>query len=365
MSPKNSFAVPNIPENFFKRTKKLRVLDLTRMRLLSLPSSIGLLVNLQTLCLNQSILGGIDIAIIGKLENLEILSFLESDIVELPKALGQLTKLRLLDLTDCFRLKVIAPNVISSLIRLEELYMGNCSIEWEVERANSKRSNASLDELMHLPRLTTLEIDVKNDSILPEGFLARKLERFQIHIGNGLFTHPMLFRHRWFKSWQHFVIDRDRKSLRALKLKLDFMDICSIKLQGINNVALPNLEALEIYEINVDKIWHYNNLPEIISENRADQVIPHFVFPPLTTLRLQDLPKLRCLYPGMHTSEWPALEILYVYGCDKLKIFAADLSQNNENDQLGIPLQLPPLPLEKNDELDTPAQQALLPLENV
>ena len=154
---------------------------------------------------------------------------------------------------------------------------------------------------------------------------------------------------------------------------------------------MPNLEALEIYEINVDKIWHYNNLPvmfprfqnltrltvhrchklkyifsasmigslkqlqhldirlckelqEIISENRADQVTPHFVFPPLTTLRLDGLPKLRCLYPGMHTSEWPALEVLSVHCCDKLKIFTADLSQN---DQLGIPAQQPPLPLEK------------------
>ncbi|KDO35863.1 hypothetical protein CISIN_1g039067mg [Citrus sinensis] len=151
-------------------------------------------------------------------------------------------------------------------------------------------------------------------------------------------------------------------------------------------VALPNLEALEISEINVNKIWHYNHLPvmfprfqnltrlivwrchklkyifsasmigslkqlqhldirhcedlqEIISENRADQ---------LTTLGLQYLPKLRCLYPGMHTSEWPALESLLVRHCDKLKIFAADLSQNNENDQLGIPEQQLLWPLEKS-----------------
>ena len=158
---------------------------------------------------------------------------------------------------------------------------------------------------------------------------------------------------------------------------------------------MPNLEALEISDINVDKIWHYNQIPaamfphfqsltrlvvwwchklkyifsasmigslkqlqrleirscedlqEIISENRADQVIPHFVFPQLTTLMLHDLPKLRFLYPGMHTWEWPALETLVVYGCDKLKIFAADLSQNNGNDQLGIPAQQPLLPLEK------------------
>ncbi|ESR45744.1 hypothetical protein CICLE_v10000123mg [Citrus x clementina] len=495
----------NIPENFFVGMKKLRVLDFTRMQFSSFPSSIDLLVNLHTLCLDQSALG--DIEIIGKLKNLEVLSFLMSDIMQLPEELGQLNKLRLLDLTNCFHLKVIAPNLISSLTRLEELYMGNCCIEWEVERDNRERSNASLDELMHLPRLTTLEIDVKNDSILPEGFLARKLERFKISIGNESFMPPKSITREWFQSRPHFLINSNRESLRELKLKLDFMDICSTKLQGINNVeclwldklqgienvlfnldtegfsqlkllwvqnnpdifcivdsremvgcdafpllqslilhnlinmerlcidrlkvesfnqlknieayncdklsnifwfsttkclprleriavALPNLEVLEISEINVDQIWHYNHLPvtfprfqnltrlivwhchklkyifsasmirslkqlqrlevwfcenlqEIISENRADQVIPYFVFPQLTTLILQVLPKLRCLYPGKHTSEWPALEILVVYRCDKLKIFAADLSQNNENDQLGIPAQQLPLPLGK------------------
>ncbi|KAH9686666.1 Disease resistance protein [Citrus sinensis] len=574
MSPKNSFVAPNVPENFFERTKKIRVLDLTRMRLLSLPSSIDLLVNLRTL------------SIIGKLENLEILSFVWSDIVELPKALGQLTKLRLLDLRDCFHLKVIAPNVISSLIRLEELYMGNCSVEWEVERANSERSNASLDELMLLPWLTTLEIDVKNDSILPEGFLARKLERFKISIGNESFMASLPVAKDWFRSRSHFLINDNHERLRELKLKLDFTDICSMKLQAINNVeylwldklqgvknvlfdldtkgfpqlkflwvqnnpdffcivdsmemvacdafpllesltlhnlinmericidrlkvesfnklktikvencnelsnifwlstakclprleriavincskmkeifatggdadvdnnnatekielaqlrslslgnlpevttffrklktpsaspnrqglqeeltsscsneinletllfngkvGLPNLEALEISEINVDKIWHYNHRPvmlprfqsltrlivchcnklkyiflvsmiqsfehlqqveivncrglqEIISEDRVDHVTPHFVFQRVTTLILQELPELKCLYHGMHTSEWPALKILVVSGCDKLKTFAADSSQNNDDDQLGIPAQRP------------------------
>ncbi|KAH9686642.1 putative disease resistance protein [Citrus sinensis] len=550
ISLKDSSREINIPGNFFVGMKKLRVLDFTQMQFSSFPPSIDLLVNLHTLCLDQNVLG--EIAIIGKLKNLEVLSLFNSDIIQLPEELGLLTKLRLLDLTDCFRLKVIAPNVISSLIRLEELYMGNCSIEWEVERANSKRSNASLDELMHLPRLTTLEIDVKNESMLPEGFLARKLERFKIHIGNGLFTHPMIAGQNWFQSRPHFFINRDRKSLRALKLKLAFTDICSMKLQGVNNVeyllldklrgiknvlfnldtegfsqlkvlwvqnnpdffcivesramvacdafplleslglhnlinmericidrlkvesfnelkiiqayncdklsnifwlsttkclprleriavincskmkeifaigeevdnaiekiefaqlryfnsaniffiyiyiynrlysimrsvlmsyvALPNLEDLEISQINVDKIWHYNHLPvmfphfqsltrlvvwwchklkyifsaSMIGSLKQLQhlevclLIPHFVFPQLTTLRLQHLPKLRCLYPGMHTLEWPALEMLLVHRCDKLKIFAADLSQNNENDQLGIPAQQPLLPLEKS-----------------
>ncbi|KAK9223460.1 hypothetical protein WN944_011903 [Citrus x changshan-huyou] len=268
ISLKDSSREINIPGNFFVGMKKLRVLDFTLMQFSSFPSSIDLLVNLHTLCLDQSALG--DIAIIGKLKSLEVLSFVRSDIKKLPEELSQLSKLRLLDLTNCFHLKVIAPNVISSLTRLEELYMGNCCIEWEVERDNRERSNASLDELMHLPRLTTLEIDVKSYNILPAGFLARKLEMFKISIGNGLFMHPMNVEQHWFKSRPCFSINSDRKSSRSLKLKLDFMDICSTKLQGINNVEclwLDKLQGIENVLFNLDTegfsqlklLWVQNN----------------------------------------------------------------------------------------------------------
>ena len=140
---------------------------------------------------------------------------------------------------------------------------------------------------------------------------------------------------------------------------------------------LPNLEALELYQLNVEKIWH-NQLPamfpgfqsltrlivcrchnlkhifsasmirifeqlqhleihdgvslqEIISEEGADQVNPSFVFRRLTTLKLLRLPELRCLYPGMHTSEWPLLSTLQVCSCDKLKAFASELSSSHRN----------------------------------
>ena len=149
---------------------------------------------------------------------------------------------------------------------------------------------------------------------------------------------------------------------------------------------LPNLEALELRDINIDKIWHYNELPamfpgsqsltrlilwdcnklkyifsatmirsfeqlqrleisncmvlqEIISKDRAEadqRTTPCFVFPRLTTLILLGLPELKCFYPGMHTSEWPALKILNVVSCGKIKPFSSGLSLNNENDQLGI-----------------------------
>ena len=99
---------------------------------------------------------------------------------------------------------------------------------------------------------------------------------------------------------------------------------------------IRSLEQLQ--DLEIVRCW---SLQEIISEDRADHVTPCFVFPQMATLRLESLPELRCLYPGMHTSEWPALKFLMVYHCDKLKILAADSSQNNEDDQLVISAQRP------------------------
>ncbi|KAH9686677.1 Disease resistance protein [Citrus sinensis] len=268
--PENSFVGPNVPENFFKRTKKLRVLDLTRMRLF--------------------ILGDMDTAIIGKLENLEILSFVRSDIVQLPKALGQLTKLRLLDLRDCFHLKVIAPNVLSSLIRLEELYMGNCSVEWEVERANSERSNASLDELMLLPWLTTLEIDVKNDSILPEGFLARKLERFKISIGNESFMPPK----SGINNVEYLWLD---------------------KLQGVKNVLFD----LDTEGFSQLKHLHVQNNPNFLCIVDSMEMVACEAFPLLESLILHNLINMeRICIDQLKLESLNELKIIQAFNCDKL-----------------------------------------------
>ncbi|PRQ37009.1 putative P-loop containing nucleoside triphosphate hydrolase, leucine-rich repeat domain, L [Rosa chinensis] len=112
-----------IPNNFFEGMKKLKVLDFTRLSIPSLPSSLEFLESLRTLCLDQCTLG--DVTLIGQLQNLEILSFQESKFKELPKEIGQLTRLRLLDLNGFSQLEVISPNVLSSLKRLEHLGMSN------------------------------------------------------------------------------------------------------------------------------------------------------------------------------------------------------------------------------------------------
>ncbi|KAL9411549.1 hypothetical protein AB3S75_045194 [Citrus x aurantiifolia] len=87
-----------VSDHFFKGTEGLKFLNFTGIHFSSLPSSLGRLINLQTLCLDGCRLK--DIAIVGELKKLEILSLARSNIDQLPLEIGQLTRLRLLDLSN-------------------------------------------------------------------------------------------------------------------------------------------------------------------------------------------------------------------------------------------------------------------------
>ncbi|KAL6323834.1 hypothetical protein AAG906_005828 [Vitis piasezkii] len=168
----------NIPNSFFEAMKKLKVLDLPKMCFTTLPSSFDSLANLHTLRLNQCNL--VDIALIGKLTKLQVLSLVGSTIQQLPNEMVQLTNLRLLNLNDCKELEVIPRNILSSLSRLECLYMTSSFTQWAVEG----ESNACLSELNHLSYLTTLDIDIPDANLLPKGTLFENLTRYAIFVGN-------------------------------------------------------------------------------------------------------------------------------------------------------------------------------------
>ncbi|KAH9727222.1 Disease resistance protein [Citrus sinensis] len=402
-----------MPENFFTGMSKLRGLALSEMQLLSLPPSVHLLSNLQTLCLDQCVVG--DISIIGNLKKLEILSLVDSDIERLPNEIGQLTQLRCLDLSFCRNLKVIPPNVISKLTQLEELYMGNTSVKWEFEGLNIERSNASLQELRHLSQLTTLEIQIQDAMILPKGLFSKKLERYKIYIGDewdwsgksdntralklklcsSIYLDEILMQ---LKGIEHLYLD-EVPGIKNVLYDLEREGFPQLKhLQVQNNpfilcitdstawVVFPNLETLELCAVGTEKIWcnqsatvsciqnltclivhgcdklkylfpssmvrnfvqlkhleicYCTALEEIVGKEGGAEASATFVFPKVVFLKLWNLSELRTFYSGMHTSEWPLLKRLEVYGCDKVKIFTSGFFgfQSNVAGQLIIPAQ--------------------------
>ncbi|GKV50859.1 hypothetical protein SLEP1_g57542 [Rubroshorea leprosula] len=171
-----------IPNYLFRGAEGLRVLGLTKVRFESIPLSISLLINLHTLCLDQSEFDkDLNIgSIIGELKNLQVLSLARCDIQKLPEEIGKLIRLKFLDLSDCTKLTAIPRDVLSKLTQLEELYLGNSFDQWQ----SDKKTNASLEELRQLENLTALEVRIHCIDRIPDGLFSVELKRYKIFIGD-------------------------------------------------------------------------------------------------------------------------------------------------------------------------------------
>ncbi|XP_039173332.1 disease resistance protein At4g27190 [Eucalyptus grandis] len=173
----------------FTNMEELRALYLS-MDITRLPLSIGILGNLHSLYLDNCNVQ--DVAILGKLKALQILSCAGYTISSLPREIGKLTNLRLLNLRKCYGLETIETGVLECLTNLEELYTGENFEKWMgKDQISSKSRNARLAELKSLTKLVALETQVLDptvlleDSDLPFG----NLDRFFINIGrNHTFT---------------------------------------------------------------------------------------------------------------------------------------------------------------------------------
>ena len=180
----NSGAFLNtIPNTFFEGMSQLKVLALFGMHFPTLPSTLESLANLRTLCLDRCKLG--DMAIIGELKKLQVLSMVGSNIQQLPREMMQLTNLRLLDLNYCEELKEIPRDILSSLSRLECLFMKSSFSEWATEEVCDGESNACLSELNNLHRLRTIEVKIPNAELVPKAdMFDHNLTSYAIFIGS-------------------------------------------------------------------------------------------------------------------------------------------------------------------------------------
>ncbi|XP_017636020.1 probable disease resistance protein At4g27220 [Gossypium arboreum] len=335
-----------LPDNFFKEAKNLKVLGLTCMHFSSLPSSIGLLTSLSTLCLDHCNLGD-NLTIIGALKNLNVLSLAGSDIKIVPKEIGQLLKLKLLDVSGCTKLKTISANVLPSLSKLEELYMGGTCIQWG-------QPNASLAELNTLSHLSTLEVEIPDAKAAPEDFFQKlqKLERYKICIGKEWvrfrnYQYSRTLKLRLNTSIDDFDHGIKKLVKRTLDLQLDKLK--GVKINALEEVTdeerLSHLQNLHIQNgLDIESIINARNefphlqsltlegLPQLVSFCCQDKIdgtslpqreLPLFgekvAFPSLEEMSISDLSKMKMLWRNpLPPNSFPKLQQLSVVGCDKL-----------------------------------------------
>ncbi|XP_059658316.1 uncharacterized protein LOC132304578 [Cornus florida] len=318
------------------RMEKLEVLDLCNMRVLTLPSSLK---NLRMLRLVDCQL--VNLAFVKELKNLEILSVSDFDLKELAQGIGQLTRLRLLDLRNCYNVKILPSGIISSLSRLEELYIPCYFKRWGVQ------GNASLVELNSLLSLVILEIHIPNDMLLPKERLFESLIRFKISIGSGFYPEENYLATRILKL-EGITLKRELNmlivkaevlyltGLEGLKNVLDyrdgkgFLDLKYLKVEDcdemehlfkpkwnahtkgpsasssfnkltvlrIQNCRLKYLFSPSIarglWQLQELKISKCMSMEEIVKD--GEEVVDKIIFHQLKNMELENLPNLRSIY---------------------------------------------------------------------
>nr|XP_048325972.1 uncharacterized protein LOC125421337 [Ziziphus jujuba var. spinosa] len=304
-----------IPDKFFEITKNLRVLGLSSDECLEkLPSSLCSLGNLRTLIfIFQNVEG---ISLIGEIKNLEILGLSGCGIKELPREVGKLPFLRMLDLSGCDQLVIIQPEIISNLKSLEELYMVKSFKDWDGQGVNGDQRNASLDELKLLKRLTTLHLEIVDIEVLPKDlFRSIELKQYQIFIGC---------------NWTGSLIDY---SSRCLELRLDenkLLDDYGLErlLVSTQRLSLNGLQGAHnvVYELDKDgfqDLKHFqlkNNRTIQFLVKSTEQIHPCSVFGSLETLQLDNLENLEKICDKELTKEsFKRLRIIKVSSCNMLK----------------------------------------------
>ncbi|XP_044470317.1 probable disease resistance protein At4g27220 [Mangifera indica] len=366
-----------IREDIFTMMPKLRVLNLGGLWQSSLPSSIDSLTNLQTLCLHNSRVE--DFAIIVKLKTIKVLSLQGLDIEEFSLQLGQLTQLRLLDLSWCRRLKVIAPNVISQLSKLEEFYIEGCPIKWK---------DGVFKELKLLSNLTSLKLDIEVNNVLPKDFVSKKLRRYKITIRGEYYEDPISKYSRILAFACNSTISQeelgginDVEVLHIVKSSDDEKDLDEKQMLPLFNekVIFTNLMALKLTNISFGKIWEsqlsiscYQNLTQLILKkcDKIKYVFPFFIiknlqqlqylkitdcevlekivqedegkevvdsiFPRLTKLELRYLPKLNVFYLGVDALELPMLKELKILYCSNFTSTYQGFQENNKKGEVQV-----------------------------
>ncbi|XP_039687016.1 probable disease resistance protein At4g27220 [Medicago truncatula] len=310
-----------ISDDFFSGMRELSVVSLYGMMFApSPPPSLRILTKIQTLELAGCVLE--DISIVAELKSLEILNLERSDIKELPQEIGQLTNLRMLNLANCSGLRFIPANLISSLTCLEELYMGNCFIKWNIKGSKDQSNHASLEEIWNLSHLTSLDIMIQDASIWPRDLqVFEKLDRYNIFIGDMW---------KWSLEWSGCASESSRilklADSRSSNILSDhgstFLlnsaeDMCLAKIQCVRNV-LYELNREGFPQLKHLRIQDSTDLKHII--NSIDWIHPYPALPNLESLALQNLFNLEEICHGpIPIQSFTELKSFEVKGCDKLK----------------------------------------------
>ncbi|KAK3419783.1 hypothetical protein EUGRSUZ_G00550 [Eucalyptus grandis] len=306
----------------FTYMEELPVLYFCSMHIARFPRSIKILKNLHSLYLDHCNVD--DVAILGELEALQILSLVGCALSRLPKEIRNLTSLRSLNLSNCKELWTIEPGVLECLINLEELYLRGSFDRWMgKDGIPSKSRNAKLAELKSLTKIVSLEISIRDPSVLLEDddFPFGNLIKFWINIGDG----------KGIGGWR--TIERKLEGLNTLELNLEEWDIFFSK-EWVQKILQKTqclyLDGLKKFKKNAPelctegfrelKYLDSNESPSIEYLANSSNGLPLTAFTILESLFLKNLINLEKICNSLVTPKcFSILKVVNIHQCHRLE----------------------------------------------
>ncbi|GLJ46817.1 hypothetical protein SUGI_0987270 [Cryptomeria japonica] len=302
-------SLPEIPKEVIGSMTTLRVLDLSRTALLSLPKNMGCLKHLVCLRLRSVPIQTLPNSI-AALRMLQILDLSKSKIRQLPSSISRLTSLQVLHVGSCEHL-LSMPCGISRLKSLQYLNVYGSPNAWAKIGWNScTRDLLSINDLGALKQLTKLSL-ANYGKIIREGILG-KMEQMK-YLTLDLTNMESLPQDMTAMSkLRKFSLTCPQ--LRRIEFSFSgFHDLSYVNLFNCNMLEevpdlhkLPSLKHLKIIECP-----SIGKFPEEFGKGGA--------FPKLEEFSIVELEKLQQM-PMVEDGSLPSLKTLTIMKCEALQI---------------------------------------------
>ncbi|CDP20104.1 unnamed protein product [Coffea canephora] len=179
-----------------------------------------MLRSLRTLCLDDCVLGTGLSSMLGQMTQLETLSFFQSRLADdqFPTEIAQLSNLKLLDLRVESSLHPLPSSILSSLKKLEELYLGS---HYQLQLGkDDEEERGCLKEISSISNLACLQIVLYDLNLLLlslQGFDTQRLSRFHIAVDDyrGALTN-LIKNYQFRKSFELHLLDQDDEELNQV-----------------------------------------------------------------------------------------------------------------------------------------------------
>ncbi|XP_076925075.1 disease resistance protein At4g27190-like [Bidens hawaiensis] len=301
-----------IPDSFFMQMQSLKVLDLSKTDIRSLPESVSTLCSLRALLLSFSKLK--EIPSLTMLTDLRVLDLSHSLLRKLPNDIGELKNLRRFDLSYTEKLKAFPYRDVLKLSCLENFSMFRSKWRWSSARG------VGFDQISSL---TSLGLSFEDRTSFIEYVRSKHWQDLQsYHLGIGQLS---IF----------LPISKGTRSIEIQGYDLVFQDAAIEFPDNIQQLALHGCHDIT----SISKLSDTMNLENLRQCYLSNCKRIEFIttsgnrFPSLELLVLRKLPKLKAVSDGIAESQiFTKLRRLEIHSCNSMQyLFSSGMLQDLQN----------------------------------